>query len=72
MSWLGIKFLPAFDEWCRASMGMSTSICKYGRASYDLGVRLSLAFVRFDIYIYIYIFIWYKNIKKNISMYIFK
>lgn len=28
-------------------MGMSTSICKYGRASYDLGVRLSLAFVRY-------------------------
>jgi hypothetical protein len=35
-------------------MGMSTSICKYGRASYDLGVRLSLAFVRFDIYIYLF------------------
>ena len=35
-------------------MGMSTSICKYGRASYDLGVRLSLAFVRFYIYIYLF------------------
>jgi hypothetical protein len=52
-------------------MGMSTSICKYGRASYDLGVRLSLAFVRFDIYIYIYIYLFDIKILKKIFRCIF-